>query len=188
MRRFTIALLLAGAACGGSPTGPPWDFTVHVTGTVRDFRTDAPVSGARVAFGATTATTDAAGRYTLTVETGEYTITIDDVAEDIVTLNSRTYRGDLYVRTTGCIARYGTIVDALTRFPIAAAQVSLQGRSATTDQTGWFKLMLSCSGEICSGFNTTFATITHPDYKDASFVVGRGVCGVARVDYALTRR
>jgi len=40
----------------------------------------------------------------------------------------------------------------------------------------------------CIGFNTTFVTVTHPDYRNGSFVAGRGVCFVERVDYALEPR
>jgi len=189
-RRASIAIVLACcvSGCGGSPTEPPWDGFVRVAGTVRDFRTSAAVAGARVTIAGATGTTDAGGAYTLTVEAGEQTVSIDGATVATVNLKDRTYRGDFFVAATGCIARYGTVIDSLTRFSVAGASVSLSGTTGTTDQTGWFRLNLGCSGELCLGFNTTFASVSHPNYVTGSFVAGRGVCGVSRVDYELTPR
>ena len=68
------------------------------------------------------------------------------------------------------------------------ATVSVGGVSVVTDRAGWFRLSLGCPNMPCIGFNTTFVTVTHPDYRNGSFVAGRGVCFVERVDYALEPR
>jgi hypothetical protein len=128
------------------------------------------------------------GVYSLTVETGEQRVSVDDELVALVNLKDRTYRGDFFGRAAGCIARYGTIVDRQTRRPVSGAAVSAGGVTAATDQTGWFRLSLGCPETACVGFNTTFLVITHPNYVNGSFVAGRGICFVQRVDYELDRR
>jgi hypothetical protein len=184
-----LLFLLAGpVACGSSPTEPSWDGQVQVVGSVLDYRTDAAVGSARVTFGSMTATTNGSGGYTLTVPAGEHRVLVDDETLGIVNLKSRNYRGDFYVRLAGCVGRYGTVVDSRTRRPVSGATVSIGGGTATTDQNGWFRLDLGCPGEPCIGFNTTFLSISHSNYASGSFVAGRGVCFVQRVDYELVRR
>ena len=161
---------------------------MRIVGSVLDFQTNAAIGGAHVTIGNTTATTDAAGMYSMTVPTGEQSVSIDDESIGFVELKGRTYRGDFYVHAAGCIARYGTVVDSQTRRPVSSAAVSVGGVAGTTDQAGWFALKLGCPGASCIGFNTTFLSITHPNYVSGSFVAGRGVCGVRRVDYELVRR
>jgi hypothetical protein len=102
--------------------------------------------------------------------------------------SSGNYHADFYVRIAGCVARYGTVVDSRTRRPVSGATVSVGGRTATTDQNGWFRLDLGCAAESCIGFNTTILSSSHPNYESGSFVAGRGVCFVQRVDYDLVRR
>lgn len=182
-------MILAGGVigCGGSPT-QPGDGQVQVAGSVRDFRTNAVVGGAHVTIGNATATTDASGVYSLTVQAGEQRVSVDGESIAVVNLKDRTYRGDFFVHLTGCIARYGTVVDSWTRRPVPGATVSVGGVSVATDRAGWFRLSLGCPGVPCVGFNTTFLTITHADYRNGSFVAGRGVCFVERVDYELQPR
>lgn len=189
-RRTSLAgvLLISGIACGGSPTEPTWDGRVQVAGIIRDFQTNAAIAGARVAFGSETATTDSGGRYSLKVEPGSQRVFVDDESVALVTPTARTYRGDFFARVAGCIARYGTIVDKQTHQPVAGATVTAGGVTTTTDQSGWFRVSLGCPGLACVGSNTTFLTITHPNYVDGSFPAGRGICFVARVDYELDRR
>lgn len=198
--RTSIAVILAGGAigCGGSPaqpTGEPApsaaqarDGQVRVVGSVLDFQTNEAIGGARVRIGNTTATTDASGVYSLTVPAGEARVSIDDEPIAIVNMQDRGYRGDFFVQITGCIARYGTVVDNQTRRPVSGATVSAAGVTVVTDQTGWFRLTLGCPGVPCVGFNTAFLSITHPNYIGGSFPAGRGVCFVQRVDYELVPR
>ena len=163
---------------------------MQVTGTIRDFQSNAGIAGARVTIGSATATTDPGGVYSLTVEPGEQRVSIDDESLALVNLKDRTYRGDFFGHIAGCIARYGTIVDRQTRRPVSGAAVSatLIGVTTATDQTGWFRLTLGCPGTVCVGSNTTFLTVTHPNYVNGSFPAGRGLCHVQRVDYELDRR
>ena len=186
-----IAVILAGAAiaCGGSPTQPARDGQVSVSGTVRDYQTDAPIRGARVDIGGATATTNDSGGYSLKAQAGSgLIVSIDGEPISSVDLRDRTYRGDFYAHITGCVARYGTVVDKQSRQPVFGARVSVAGVAVGTDQNGWFRLPLGCSGAECVGFNTTLLSITHPSYVDGSFTAGRGVCFVRRVDYELQHR
>jgi hypothetical protein len=188
-RTWSAVILAAGAiACNGSPTQPSGDAQVRVTGSVTDFHTNAAAGGALVAIGSATATTDASGRYVLTSPPGEQRVSVDGESLGVVNLKDQTYRGDFYVHAAGCIARYGSIVNKRTRRPVAGAAVSVAGMHGTTDQSGWFYLSLGCPGTLCNGFNTTFLSVTRAGYLDGSFVVGRGVCRVERVDYELEPR
>ena len=174
------AIFMTGAVgCSQSPTQPSWDGQVRVTGSIRDFPSDALVNGARVAIGNATATTDPAGAYSLTVPAGEQRVLVDDQAIANVTMKDRTYRGDFYVHVTGCIARYGTVIDSATRQPIPGASLAFAGEPVVTDQTGWFRKSLGCPGTLCVAFNTSFVTITHPNYRDGMDVLGRGFCRVS---------
>ena len=183
------AILIAGAiGCGGSSIEPSPDGHVRVVGSVLDFQTGARVGGAHVNMGGAAATTDPSGIYSLTVPVGEYQVSIDGESVGFVKLVDPTYRGDFYVHITGCVARYGTVLDRRRSRPVSGASVSLSGVTAVTDQAGWFRLTLGCPGAACVGFGTTFLSISHPDYISGSFVAGRGVCFVQRVDYDLTPR
>ena len=163
---------------------------VRVDGLVLDSATDLPVPGAQVAIGVTTATANAAGSYAATVPLGEQPVRIDGESVGTVRLRDRTYRGDFYVHNTGCVARYGTIVDQRTRRPVVGALVSFGAPgvalTTATDYTGWFRLTLGCPGTPCVGFNTSFLSIRHPQYRSESFPVGRGICSVYREDYEIT--
>jgi hypothetical protein len=153
-----------------------------------DFRTNAAISGARVTIGDATVATDESGVYSLTVPAGGQNVSIDGESIGVVNMKDRTYCGDFYVHGTGCIARYGTVVDSETRQPVVGARVSVAGVTVATDYAGWFRLTLGCPGTACVGFYTTFLSITHPKYVDGSFIAGRGVCFVERVDYELKPR
>lgn len=184
-----LLFLMGGStACGGSPTEPTWEGQVQVVGSVLDYRSNAAAGAARVTFGSMTATTDESGVYTLMVPAGEHGVSIDDETLGIVNLKDRNYRGDFYVRIAGCVGRYGTVVDSRTRRPVSGATVSVGGGTASTDQNGWFRLDLGCRGEPCIGFNTAFLSISHPSYESGSFVAGRGVCGIRRLDHELVHR
>jgi hypothetical protein len=190
IRRTSLAVVLvtAGSGCGGTPTEPTADGRVQVAGTIRDFQSNAALAGARVSIGSVTATTDSGGRYSLSVEAGAQRVFVDDESVALITPADRIYRGDFFGRLTGCVARYGTIIDRQTRRPVSGAAVSAGGVTVATDQTGWFQMSLGCPGSPCVGMNTTFLTITHPNYTNASFPAGRGICLVSRVDYELDRR
>jgi hypothetical protein len=161
-----------------------------VAGFVLDFPSNSTIGGARVTIGNATATTEPNGFYSLTVPAGEQSISIDGESIGPVKLNDRTYRGDLYVHVTGCIARYGTVVDKRTRRPVAGASLSLRNLTTDTDASGWFRLTFGCPGMIClgGGLGTTLMSVSYPNYQNGSFIAGRGVCFVERVDYELEPR
>src|SRR5262249_31363665 len=160
-------------------------------GSLRDFQTESLVGGARVTIGTATATTDAKGLYLLRVPAGfQQRVSVDEQWIPFVNLTHPIYRGDFYVHTAGCIARYGTVTaaDVLLRRPVYGARLSVEGPgagtgTAMTDETGWFRLSYGCPGVLCLGSNTTFLSVTHPDYRAGSFSTGRGICSVDRVDY-----
>lgn len=188
-KHIVIAAILASGeiGCSQSPTQPTsWDGQVRVTGSIRDFPSEAVVNGAHVAIGNAAATTDPTGAYSLTVPAGEQHVLVDGEAIADVTMKDRTYRGDFYVHLAGCVARYGTLIDSVTRQPIPGASLSFAGGAPViTDQTGWFRKSSGCPGTLCVGFNTSFVTITHPNYRDGLGVLGRGICRVERADYEL---
>lgn len=155
------------------------------TDVEQNFRTDAAVAGAHVVFGTTAVSTDSSGRYSLQATAGEHHVSIDSESIGPVLLSDRTYRGDFYVQTTGCIARYGTVVDQRNRRPVAGATVAVGGAATTTDHAGWFRLSVGCPAVPCVGFNTTVLSISRPRYASEAFVIGRGFCAVYRVDYEL---
>ena len=151
--------------------------------------TNAAIGSARVTIGSAAATTDSGGAYSLTVPSGDQGVSVDGESLGMITMRDPTYRGDLYAHVTGCIARYGTVVDSQTRRPVSSAVVSINGQlSVSTDYAGWFRENLGCPGTQCLGFNTTFLSITHPNYVTGSFGIGLGVCLVKRVDYELAPR
>ena len=79
-----------------------------------------------------TSTTSASGAYSLSAAAGEQAASIDGEAVGVLTLKDRTYRGDFYVRSNGCVARYGIVVDQQTQRPVAGATVSVGAASART--------------------------------------------------------
>jgi hypothetical protein len=196
LRVFGVIMASGSIGCGVPPTLPTtlptWDGQVQVVGAVRDFGTDTGIEGARVIIGTMSATTDVAGFYSLTVLTGEYNVTVDDVPMGMVRMRDRTYRGDFYLNVAGCIGRYGNVLDSQTSRPVSGATVSIYGpvppATTTTDSAGTFKLSYGCAGSVCVGFNTVYVRITHPSYVDGLFGTGRGVCFVSRRDYELVRR
>jgi hypothetical protein len=196
VRRLAVALMLLpcslSCAAPTSPSPEPWNGRVAVSGRIIDFLSDAGIAGARVAIGGTTpttATTDASGFYSLSVPSGEQeAISVNDRKVAIfVRMVLPTFRGDYYdTNGTDCAARYGLVVDQATRRPLSGASVRIAGYSANADRSGWYKLSAGCGP--CLPGNTTMATISYPSYADGLFSVGRGFCGVSRVDVELQRR
>jgi hypothetical protein len=204
---LAIAVLFASGGCGTqSPAVPTSDFaaprvgvSAPLSGRVIDFTTNAGISGAKVEFGdlgfsgtfvtAMTAVTDATGAYKLNVDAASYIafVQIDGAWIGQIQLN-HDYRGDFLVRTGTCVARYGTVADSLTLLPVVGATVTLSGTSVVTGPNGWYRIDLGCPSNGLVGFNTTFVTVSHPDYPSRSFVAGRGVFGVSRMDLSLQKR
>jgi hypothetical protein len=192
---FGVALLVA-SSCGGSPleSSPPASGgdlggNLRVSGQVLDFSTGTGVAGAAVAFGDATGTTNAAGLYSIPLgSTGTYYPKVDGVGVGISRFPGASYRGDLFVHTGTCVARYGTVSDMALHRAIAGAAVSLLGRKTVTGSDGWYRIDFDCPPDAWVGFNTTFIYVSHPDYADASQVVGRGVSQVYRLDVEMQRK
>jgi hypothetical protein len=208
-RNLALSLLavFVSAGCGTqSPAAPTSDFavprvgaSVPLTGRIVDFTTNAGVSGATVEFGgldfsgrfvaATTGVSDITGAFKVNVgAAGGYRLVQVDGAWVGQIQLTRDSRGDFLVRTGTCVARYGTVADGLTLLPITGATVMLSGTSVLTDANGWYRIDLGCPSNGLIGFNTTFVSVSHPDYPSRSFVAGRGVSGVSRMDLSLQKR
>ena len=180
-----------------TPSVPP------VRGTVVDFQTAKPMSGAVVGFapdsnsmGIThTVITDANGQYALPEppvrpNTSPYFLFVNNKAEGRVYLHGANNRaGDVAVNNGPCVTRYGMVLDNQTYLPIVDARIlNLSNRViATTDRDGWYQFDFGCSTAMV-GFNTTWVIATHPDYNSQNFSGGRGWFGVFRDDVLLTRR
>lgn len=201
-----VLLSVLVAACGGSPiptepaeqapagTVEPRDGFVAQTGLVLDFRTYAPVPGARVVFGSFTpggpehaATADASGIYRIEVPPGEYIVSVNgDIATGLTARVSST-RAHIFARAEGCSAIYGVVDDARSGGPIEGVTVTSSGRTTTTFADGWYRLDYGCGTEF--GFNTLFAYFSRSGYENDSHVVGRGSPrGARRIDMGLKQQ
>jgi hypothetical protein len=200
-------LLVCAVGCDTKAPAAPSPATigpVTVSGRVLEFSTNAGVAGAVVSFGTIdngpfaavgTATSNAAGSYTLRVPTiGQppdlrpWYVQVDGASIGLARLAVPSYRGDLFVHPGTCVARYGIVADSQTLRPIAGATVKLSGASVVTAIDGWYRIDFGCPANSLVGFNTTFMNVTHPDYVDGSEIVGRGVYSVGRIDVRLQRR
>ena len=194
MPRFVLAVLVVlTAACEQRANAPstPSPVPIHIpgfSGRVVDYTTNGGVAGARVSFGDKSAITGSDGSYVLDTPDGRYEPRIDDVSAGVARVTGEAYRGDFLVRAGTCVGRYGTISDRGATQPIAGATVSLGGQNVTTGTDGWYRIDLACPATGVLGFNTTFISVSHPDYTNASIVVGRGVAGYTRIDLEMDRK
>ena len=94
----------------------------------------------------------------------------------------------LLVNPGTCAARYGTVIDAVTRQPIAGAIVARAG-TAVTDASGYYRIDIGCDPRADWGFGTTIVSVQHPAYQGTFELDGRreatSVSGIRRVDFAL---
>ena len=188
MRRIAVAAIISLATgCGGGPTGPTVD--VPVSGRVLDYATGAGVPGAAVAFGASTAVTDTNGLYSLVIpEIGHFQPAIDGRTVGFTQVTGPYYRGDFFVNTGTCVARYGTVTEVRTLRPIEGATVDLGGKQVFTATDGWYRLDLECPISGLLGIGTTSMRVSHPKYLAVDPVVGKGLGGVSRLDVELTHK
>ena len=175
----------------GSTLPPP---PPVVRGTVLDFQTHTPISGAVVRLGpdpfagGTDTITDANGRYSLPQPqtTGmRYYFDINNSFAGQGYPVGTNYRGDLLLDTGTCVSRYGVVIDARTLQPIAAASVGFGNPLATTSTDGWYRIDWGCPASGVVGFNTTVLTASHPSYRSQDQVLGRGIARVLRLDFLL---
>jgi hypothetical protein len=199
-----------GERAGASPTAAtsvadvPAQPPARVQGVVLDFQSATPIAGAVVAFANSfnpspsditeTSVTDANGRYSLTEPPhrgrgSPWVFIVNTVGVGRGYPRATNYRADVAVDRGQCIARYGMVLDSVTLQPIVGATVhnlSNQLR-ATTDKYGWYHIDFGC-GVSSIGFNTTWHVMSHPNYRSADFLSGRGISGNLREDVLLTPR
>jgi len=200
-----IWVVMSAAAACSTPTEPTFagyaeprvTTPVIVSGRALAYPSDAALPSAVIAFGNldfsgrfvadVTAIANTLGAYTASVRPGSYLVAVGARTVGTVRiLETGTPRGDLLVNPGPCVARYGVIADANSHRPLAGVTVKLGGRSATSESDGWYRIDLGCSGGI--GFNTTFIYFDLPGYPTHCQVVGRGIDGVERIDFFLSRR
>lgn len=181
-------LVVLHVGCDGAQHTPnaPSTSVPGFAGRVFDFATNMGVPTVTVSFGGKTAVTRPDGSYVLDLPAGQYEPTINGVRVGIALVNGNSYRGDFLVRTGTCVGRYGTVTDRRTFKAVAGATVGFNGSNATMTATdGWYRIDLGCPENGIVGFNTTFLVVSHPNYTNASQVVGRGVYGMTRLDVEL---
>ncbi len=165
----------------------------HVQGRVVDCVSGAGIAGLSLRFRQlpdglrTETTTDGAGAYAIDLPAANYVVQTDerDIGVLLVRVGGPAFRGELLVNGPGCIARYGTIIDAVTFRPVAGASVTYGGVTALTGPDGWYRLDHSCAGSILGG--TTGIRVTHPEYAEAFQITGRGLNSITRIDLDLRR-
>ena len=189
MRKTAVAaaIVLAVGCVDAAPTAPTAAVEVPLSGRVIDVATNVGVPSATVTVGDSTSMTDADGAYSLVVpHLGVFTTHVDARLMGEIRVTGPASRGDILVYPRICIARYGRVTDARTGRPIAGATVELGGKSAVTEWDGWYRLDVGCPtsppGFIPVGTNATH--ISHPKYVRHA-VIGRGIFGAYRADYAL---
>jgi hypothetical protein len=201
-RTEILSLKRTGAPAVTLPPVSPPATGIHVSGRVLDFRTGAPVPAVPMTWlgrteaygvvGSVTATSDPQGRYSLVLPPAAYyALTLGDSssgASGVVRVAATIYQTDLLVAGDACNwVRYGTIVDATTRAPIAGAQVSASGRSAITRDDGTYTLDRGC---LSAGASPTNLVVNHAGYASQSqfFFGNDAITGVERMDFALASR
>lgn len=193
--QFALIVLAVAAlhGCGhdGSPTGPS---SPVLRGTVFDFQTQTPISGAVVRVGTdpfaggAEAVTDRNGRYSLPQPTHTgmfYYFAVKNSFAGRGYPAGSDYRGDLLIDGGTCVTRYGLVIDARTLRAIAGASV---GSAFTTSGDGWYRIDWGCPSSGTIGLNTTFLTASHPSYNSQQQVLGRGIQRVERLDFLLEPR
>lgn len=179
---FLFAIVVA-CSSPSEPTPPTGPFTI--AGRVTDFGTGTGVSGLQIRVGTEEATTDAGGNYNVRVDRGEYQVRLppSDAFLGVIVVGGPWTRGDVYVNGGVCAVRYGAVTDHNTGRPIRGATIG--SGQATTDANGWYRVdYYGCSGS-CGNCGTSVLEVKAAGYKDATFILGRGVAGVQRLDVHL---
>lgn len=185
----------------GPTTPPPAPPAPTVTdgmirGRVIDLLTQSPLPGATVELRTDSATpgvstvTDGDGRYALPQPAGPgpssgwYHLAANNGPGGSANASSPWFSGDLIADATGCVSRYGMVLDARTLQPLSGVTLSY-GNSATTDVRGWYQLDWGCpaSGSIRS--STAFLEASRLGYVTGQSMLGRGFSGVRRLDVLL---
>lgn len=183
-------------------TVPPPNPTPPVVGTVFDFQTQKPISGAVVSLATGVgvgdvpvgvmegAVTDANGRYSMPQPQyagRSFLFYVNNAFVGLGYARAMNYRADLAVHNGPCVTRYGMVMDARTFRPIGGVRIiDLSNRvRATTDGDGWYQVDWGCPTAGYVGFNTTWLTAMHPSYRSKQHASGRGTSKVYREDVLL---
>ena len=175
--------------------------SIHIAGTVVDYASGKPVPSVsiswqplnlRVPSSPVAATSDANGRFSAALPvTDSYQFAIpigsSGLQFGLVRTAGKQMETQIIVNPGMCIARYGYVIDAVTRQPIAGAQVS-RFKSAITDKNGYYRIELACEPRDW-GSGTTTISASHPAYQFHWDIDGRSEntasSGIIRHDFAL---
>jgi hypothetical protein len=185
VRILCAVFILFGLASCSSPSQPsslPQLPATHVvSGQITDLVTGAPLPGRQLRFGPQHIVTDANGRYSIEIASGDYSFGLDSGEAGWISARYSPTNGDVFANIGNCQGRYGVVFDLSTGRPIAAAQVSLT-RDATTSADGWYRVDAGCGQTF---FNTTFFQANAPGYEAYSQPMGRYVNSLTRQDIGL---
>jgi hypothetical protein len=202
-----VAALLMVSCSKASPTSPtpvapvPPPPAIHIAGQVLDYITGKTVSGTSIAWrplnldvpsSEVTVTSDAAGRFEVALPVADryqFSIPLDTLnfQSGLVQTSGKRMETQILVNGGPCAARYGYVIDAVTRQPIAGAQVS-RVNTAVTNAQGYYRLEIACEPRQW-GIGTTTISASHPAYQFHWDVDGRSentsYSGIRRHDFAL---
>lgn len=216
MPRLTVLAVAAVivVACGDdaaptrpTPLAPIPDPALRVSGRTVDYRTGEAVAGVSIRWqghhdggagqlAAVQSVSDASGRYEVVLPIADY-FTFEIPGTGVLVrqfgflrVPGKRLETDLLMNSGSCVARYGIVFDAVTRAPIAGAQVS-RFSAAITDAEGRYRIDLGCEPRDHTHWGTGTTTISaqHPAYQFQWSIDGRrehtGSSGVGRRDFAL---
>lgn len=207
-RLITASFVLLLAACTDSqpPTTPtptqtaPPNPMLHVSGRIVDFATSQGVAGIEARwlgsspggpnFSSVVSVSDASGAFRVDLPVADRFLvqfSPGGNASALVVVPGKRLETNLLVNAGPCAGRYGTVIDAVTRQPIAGARVTRAG-SAVTDSDGRYMINIGCETRDW-GFGTTIISVQHPQYAGTFEFDGRSehtsASGMRRVDFAL---
>ena len=143
----------------------------------------------------TSVVTDDSGIYVVQVPSriGTLSASTKRVAAATIRLASDVRATDFSFNTGGCPLRYGIVIDAATRRPIAGALVHWAFVETRSNADGSYRLNLECRPSPGYGFGTTSFFASHPSYTTWSRFDARAETlgrnpGESREDIALTPR
>lgn len=138
-----------------------------ISGTVTDFTSGLPISGATVSTAGYSTTTAADGTYTLQVTAGTYDVTAEATCHDpdtqvgVVVTAGNTTTVDFALTGSEFGIVEGTVTDAITMLPIDGATVNMGTYSTTTNATGFYQIVDVTPATYSIDFS-------HPDYLNAT--------------------
>jgi hypothetical protein len=215
MAIITLMAIVSYACSDRTPTTPtpvpppsPPAQALRVTGRVIDYRTGTPVPGVIMRWRGTNdapgqqfdlvgVDADASGNFSAVLPVADaFQINFEPniyQSAALVRVPGKQLQTDLIVNAGSCVMRYGTVIDKVTRQPIAGATVRRAG-TVVTDASGNYRIEIGCEPRDYTywGIGTTILEVTHPAYAAAFVFDGRrehtSGSGIRRVDFALQPR